>query len=53
MDSCLMASHNLSHVNFFKCHREVSIGTAFLVLYACLSHINFAFVTYARHNICQ
>ena len=25
----------------------------FLVLFACLSHINFAFVTYVRHNICQ
>ena len=38
----------LCHIS--KCHREISIITAFLVLSACLIHINFAFVTYVTDN---
>ena len=29
------------------------LSQLFCVLFACLSHINFAFVTYARHKICE
>ena len=51
--------HVLWHVTichlstFSKFHWEIFISTGFLVLFASLCHFNFAFVTYAIHNICQ
>ena len=54
MDSCKMARHNLSYLKMFKkCHGGISIVAAFSVLFAGLIHIDFAFVTHARHNNCH
>ena len=37
--------------NFQNVTGKSQLSQLFLVLFACLSHINMAFITYARHNI--